>query len=87
MSEQHENPAAFPSVCLDDPGHPASAPGMTLRDWFAGQFAGGCANGLTHVPEDDEELAQFRHEIGRVAQLSYMMADAMLAARSAQVPA
>lgn len=31
------NPSAFPQVCLNDPGHPASIPGMTLLDYFAGQ--------------------------------------------------
>ena len=64
-----ENPAAFPSVCRNDPGHPASVPGMTLRDWFAGQFIMGWRHSsVTHTHE-------------HIAAEAYRTADAMLAAR------
>ena len=46
------------------------APGMSLRDWFAGQALAGCA-----VDEAHPNL---------VAQWCYRIADAMLAAREAQ---
>jgi len=26
---------AFPNVCMNDPCHPSSETGMSLRDWFA----------------------------------------------------
>lgn len=68
-----ENPRAFPSVCLGDPGHPASTPGMSLRDWFAGRIAGGMAaytgtQGAGYGPGD-------------IAERSYQIADAMLRER------
>lgn len=61
-----ENPPAFPSTCLNDPCHPASAPGMTLRDWFAGQAL------AMSQPDSPEHLADW----------VYRVADAMLAERS-----
>ncbi len=46
------------------------APGMSLRDWFAGQALAGCA-----VDEAHPRMA---------AQWCYRIADAMIAARDAQ---
>lgn len=66
------NPNAFPSVCLDDPGHPASAPGMTLRDWFAGQALIGIVSSMLGKQENPE--AAFAYG-------AYAIADAMLSAR------
>ncbi len=67
-----DNPNAFPSVCMGDPGHPASVPGMTLRDWMAGQaLVGGMANA------DDYNFAT----PDQCAVMAYQIADAMLAAR------
>jgi hypothetical protein len=86
MTQQHDNPNAFPQVG-NSTWSMEPSPGMTLRDWFAGQFAGGCANSLTRAPEDEEEWALAQQEIGSIARLSYLMADAMLAARTPQVPA
>lgn len=70
-----ENPPAFPSVCLGDPDHPASIPGMTLRDWFAGQALSGM---LASVADDKAFRLAFTH----AAPAAYRIADAMLAARS-----
>ncbi len=64
-----ENPPAFPSVRLNDPCHEASVPGMSLRDWFAGQ-----AVVLNFGPKLSAE---------EVAGHAYKVADAMLAARAA----
>lgn len=72
-----ENPAAFPSVCLSDPGHPASVPGMTLRDHFAGQaLMGNLANDLDGPAGKMEDIAK------HFARMSYLYADAMLAERA-----
>ena len=76
-----ENSNAFPSVCQDDPGHPVSAPGMSLRDWFAGQA-------LSSVMADIDVVMMSR-ENGRtwtetVARTSYDIADAMIIERERQ---
>lgn len=67
-----ENPPAFPQ-----PGFPRE-PGMTLRDWFAGQALTGLVSGHLAASPD--------HNIGsedgpHLATESYRIADAMLSAR------
>lgn len=71
-----ENPPAFPSVCLSDPGHPASIPGMTLRDWFAGQVLPAAAQ---EPPKFDQSMEDAS---AALARLSYRVADAMLVQRA-----
>lgn len=63
---------AFPFVALGDPNHPASEPGMLLRDYFAGQaLAGMMADPATFdVPPEV------------IARSSYRLADAMLLERA-----
>ena len=70
-----DNPLAFPSVCLNDPCHEASIPGMTLRDYFAGHALGylGQRKDITIRNADD------------IASMVYELADALLAARTASV--
>ena len=53
--------------------NPASQ-GMTLRDWFAGQALEGLLGGRTHATDLPENWAN----------ISYLLADAMLVARSAE---
>lgn len=67
---------AFP-VTLDHHGC-AGAYGMTLRDYFAGQFICGIA-----VHTEDEEIETWRHK--NVAKWAYAQADAMLKARNKEV--
>lgn len=62
--------SAFPVAW---PGDAPPDPGMTLRDWFAGQIAAGMAAhsgtaGISYGPHD-------------IAGRSYQVADAMLKAR------
>ena len=52
--------------------------GMSLRDYFAGQFICGIA-----VHTEDEEIETWRHK--NVAKWAYAQADAMLAARNKEV--
>jgi len=79
-----DNPAAFPSrvdkVMMGGGSYRDDLPGMTLRDYFAGQvceqalaeaFANDCLEGAAHT-----ELCEW------AALLTYKMADAMLAARA-----
>lgn len=66
MSHSNDNPGAFPFV-----GTYTAAPGMSLRDWFAGQALAGF-----HIPylEDASVYAGY-------ARCAYGLADAMLAQR------
>jgi len=65
---------AFPNVCMNDPCHPSSEPGMTLRDWFAGRaLTGMLAAERGDVPE--------MITIEGYARDAFRIADAMLAAR------
>jgi hypothetical protein len=80
MSGPYEEPA-FPSV-------PASGnwvvaqPGMSLRDYFAGQALAGIAAGRMNA-EGVRRYMQGKHD-GREAVAAYAMADAMLQAREAK---
>jgi hypothetical protein len=65
---------AFPQPNQIHPGNndPGSGPGMTLRDWFAGQALAGMIARIDYdkVPET------------HIAQWAYDQADAMLKARA-----
>jgi uncharacterized protein YodC (DUF2158 family) len=65
------------------PGEPSSSwyfPGMTLRDWFAGQALAGLIGIAEKVQAKDGGPVNASH----FAISAYEMADAMLAARSAK---
>ena len=70
MTEVKDGGRAFPR---DDGRDLQIQRGMSLRDWFAGQIAGGMAahSGTMGTPFGP----------GDIAQRSYEVADAMLAAR------
>lgn len=73
MSKIKDGGAAFPFPSDDGSGQFPPSRGMTLRDWFAGQVAFGMAAfsgtaGVSYGPCD-------------IADRSYEVADAMLAAR------
>ena len=63
MSEQNDGGPAFPL--------PSGHPGMTLRDWFAGQALAGMLDFKTAETEEDDWLAR----------IAYGIADAMIAER------
>lgn len=67
-----ENPQAFPGVEPRDPMFSCSTPGMTLRDWFAGQALAGINANATWDANGWADRAR----------ASYEAADAMLRARS-----
>ena len=77
MSDQKpENPPAFPGTWWDQNSAGENQarecwPGMTLRDWFAGQALAGMVAGSRGL---DITIEQFATE-------SYSLADAMLAER------
>lgn len=64
-----ENPWAFPQN-VEIP-----SPGMTLRDWFAGQVAPVALSIVMDLPSEDVSPAPI------AAQWAYELADAMLAER------
>ena len=73
-----ENPNAFP---CSDVYHPNGqieygAPGMTLRDWFAGKALPYIIEEMWGTPDGAQEIAE----------CAYQIADAMLAARSISTP-
>lgn len=71
------SPSAFPIPNDDRPGAYEASPGMSLRDWFAGQaLAGLMANASMPFAPDYAEC-----EPQQIAESSYDIADAMLAAR------
>lgn len=56
-------------------------PGMSLRDWFAGQALAGL---LSHGPHPDLKNMGSDRLSKHIAGAAYQIADAMLAAREAQ---
>lgn len=70
-----ENPSAFPvnTTNAANPGAYEADPGMSLRDWFAGQALGGMMaseSGIQPYPND------------WAAERAYIIADAMLSERA-----
>lgn len=87
MTIEAENPPAFPSQPCGPDGMPTEEmqAGMSLRDWFAGQFITSPLCRASGLP-DYELNAMFggrggirREEI--IAAEAYRLADAMLSAR------
>ena len=66
------NPPAFPSTHHNGWGEPEK--GMTLRDYFAAKAMQGFMYG---APTNDD----INNALGSLAEMSYKLADAMLAAR------
>lgn len=84
-----DNPRAFPlpdERMPDGSGIREGSPGMTLRDWFAGQAIGSvvrqCAGDAAFgYPDGVESMEQL------FAQKAFAIADAMLAERAKAGPA
>ncbi|KAA1718407.1 hypothetical protein VKY16_14185 [Klebsiella variicola] len=68
MSKENNGGPAYPTQGYE---------GLTLRDYFAGQAMQGW---LASYPESNQYPVATHHE-NMVAELSYLMADAMLKAR------
>ena len=65
-----DNPFAFPLAMIPES---VDNPGMTLRDWFAGQIAGAVFSASIGKTDHLEEMVAFG---------AYRVADAMLAERA-----
>lgn len=64
-----------PSSYWSDTG----TPGMSLRDWFAGQALSGCLADPGVVPLETDKGSEF---YDRMAKIAFAFADAMLAERA-----
>lgn len=78
MTRKPSNPPAFPFVTQTKTSGSSTiytnvTEGMTLRDWFAGQFGTACAAALLAGDWDIDAR--------KVAQAAYVFSDAMLAER------
>ena len=62
-----------------DPDTYLNRPGMALRDWFAGQIAAASITNATGLGGMSESLR--KKQFVMLSELSYEIADAMLAAR------
>jgi len=68
---KNDGGSAFPDHIDESAMHVTDIPGMTLRDWFAGQVLVGLYAAATHeLPGDDE-----------AADIAYAQADSMIAER------
>ena len=79
-----DNPSAFPVSSIDG----VTNDGMTLRDWFAGQVVTGVLanseNAVSGAEPTNYALSLRPDQYAPwVARVSYLVADAMLAARKA----
>jgi len=74
MTNANDGGPAFPFKDEDGQGGFHQNPGMTLRDWFAGQ----AVNGILLDPQHGD---QAQGNPGQAAIWAYSVADAMLAAR------
>ena len=84
MSEmKHDGGPAFPPAYEPDPNDYTKAVyrGLTKRDWFAGQ-AITAIGGSIQAPSGADLYAV----CAEIARVSYMVADAMLAARTESLP-
>lgn len=86
MTTTNDGGPAFPTPDNSAWDGPARTPGMTLRDWFAGQALAG----IMAAEGDAEGAGSFKLRGGvpsfmagpaAFADAAYMMADSMLAAR------
>lgn len=83
MSERYNGGPAFPAEvgpgCSEVPTGPATwrMPGMTLREWFAGQVLLGLVSDGEWQPDD---------YFATTAETAFKLADAMLAERAKTVP-
>ena len=71
MSERKDGGPAFPV-----PDDASDMPGMSLRDWFAGQVLGGV---IAATKSDTREPNETHEQM--FARRAYALADALLAAR------
>jgi len=83
MSKINDGGCAFPFEGGTNNGY-SPAPGMTLRDWFAGQALPAVLCRLYQIADRDGRT--FENVYAVAASASQEVADAMLAAREGETP-
>jgi hypothetical protein len=77
--EKETGGPAFPAEGGSDSGLHAN-PGMTLRDWFAGQIAAGLSSNTEETKS--MRMINLKESVDATARVSYMIADALIRERS-----
>lgn len=80
MVEKPNNEPAFPQVIPDS--FMQAVPGMTLRDWFAGQALAAIITATSAGQHNPDKPGDDRTIIQAMARDAYELADAILAERS-----
>jgi hypothetical protein len=75
MSDNSGPAFPVPETLLGNQKHPAGSPGMTLRDYFAGQALSAI------ITKQQAEAKPMQNPYDGYAKVAYMWADAMLKAR------
>lgn len=81
MTGKPENPPAFP-LRSEHGGWFRGDPGMTLRDWFAGQALQGMLAGQWNVEVNATEPQTLANNTNALVGNAYALADAMLNERT-----
>jgi hypothetical protein len=82
MSTIKDGGPAFPwNEKNSDGSHYHGNPGMSLRDWFAGQVLIGFLAGSWQDPIQADSREALEEDIKGIARSCYLVADAMLAVR------
>ena len=80
MKPKNDGGPAFPDYTMEDDGTTVAiskfAPGLSLRDWFAGQAL------TALIPREGWIIGKAAEPIQETAEQAYQMADAMLKERS-----
>lgn len=79
--DKPNNPPAFPRTGEGFGNSLYDTPGMTLRDWFAGQFIREAWDIACSAKYEGETAAKSAAVFAVASRIAYEMADAMLAER------
>ena len=82
MTDKHDGGPAFPVTFTDGDGNSVAIPGMSLRDWFAGQAMQAFAGQPETMGRAMKSMGMDLGRIGEaISKAAYATADAMLAER------